>query len=77
MTLHEATPDVLEKIKKSEVFVLSSNNEGFPNSLAEAMSMGIACISTNRRIGGPKDMIENNKNGLLIDVNNLRDLKVA
>jgi len=77
IVLHEATPDVLEKIKESEIFVLSSNNEGFPNSLAEAMAMGIPCISTNCRIGGPKEMIVNNKNGLLIDVNDLEGLENA
>lgn len=73
--IFESVPNVLDKIKDSEIFVLTSNNEGFPNSLAEAMAMGIACISTDCRIGGPKDMIENNQNGLLINVNDINNLE--
>ncbi|EGI2115005.1 glycosyltransferase family 4 protein [Listeria monocytogenes] len=75
--LKEAIPNILNVIKDSEVFVLSSNNEGFPNSLAEAMAMGIPSISTNCRIGGPREMIDNYKNGFLVETNNSKELEVA
>ena len=57
----------------AKIFILSSNFEGMPNTLLEAMSVGIPCISTNCETG-PKDIIINNKNGFLIPVNNVEEL---
>lgn len=72
-----ATTNVLDKIKKASVFVLCSKNEGFPNSLAEALAIGVPSISTNCRIGGPAEMIKNNKNGLLVPVDDQEKLTKA
>ncbi len=58
--------DVPDTIAGSEVFVLTSRQEGYPNALIEAMSLGLVCISTDCPCGGPKDLIENGENGLLI-----------
>lgn len=58
--------DVLEDIKHACCFVLSSNYEGMPNALAEAMCLGLPVIST--KVSGASDLIRNNENGLLIDV---------
>lgn len=60
--------DLHNKMLNSELFVLSSDFEGMPNALMEAMAMGITCISTDCPCGGPKDLIKNGENGCLIPV---------
>ena len=66
--------DVLNKIKDSAAFVLSSDYEGMPNALIEAMCMGMPVISTDCPSGGPKELITDGINGILIPVNDLKKL---
>nr|MCR5405084.1 glycosyltransferase [Butyrivibrio sp.] len=60
--------DVAQHIEKARIFVLASDHEGMPNSLIEAMSLGLACISTDCPCGGPRDLIRDGENGLLVPV---------
>ena len=57
--------NVLEKIRDAGIFVLSSNYEGMPNALIEAMALGIPSISTDCPCGGPKTLVQPYINGLL------------
>lgn len=60
------TDNVLEFLRTSTLFALTSLYEGYPNVLIEAMSVGTTCISLNCPMG-PAEIIVNNKNGVLIN----------
>ena len=60
--------DVADRIEKARIFLLTSFTEGMPNTLLEAMSLGLACISTDCPCGGPKDVIQDGVNGCLVGV---------
>ena len=60
--------DVLNKINSAAGFILSSDYEGMPNALIEAMCMGMPVISTDCPSGGPRELIENQETGILIPV---------
>lgn len=65
--------NVMEKVSEADIFVMSSRYEGFPNALLEAMAIGMPCISTNC-VAGPSDIIINNYNGILVEVDNIKQL---
>lgn len=69
--------DVLNEINSAKMFVMSSDYEGMPNALIEAMCMGMPVIATDCPSGGPRELIRNGENGLLIDVNNVEDMEKA
>lgn len=69
-----STKKITDYYKKSKIFVLSSNFEGFPNVLIEAMYANLACISTDCPTG-PSELIDSGVNGILIPVNSQNTLE--
>lgn len=63
-----ASSNVADDIKDAKLFVLPSDTEGMPNTLIEAMLLGLPVISTDCPCGGPRALIKDGENGLLIPV---------
>lgn len=59
--------DMKKAYDEHDAFLMTSDFEGMPNSLAEAMACGLVCMSTSCRTG-PRDMIRDQDNGFLVDV---------
>lgn len=69
--------EIKKIMRKASLFVLSSDFEGMPNALMEAMALGIPCISTDCDGGGAKSLIENGVNGLLVPKQNEKSMSEA
>ena len=63
-----------EKLAEAKIFVLSSDYEGMPNALMEAMAVGVPVISTDCPCGGPKILVRNGIDGLLVPCDNVEYL---
>lgn len=60
------TNHVIDELRKSKIFCLSSDYEGMSNSMIEAMCVGLPIIST--KVSGTDELIKDGVNGFLIDV---------
>lgn len=60
-------------LKAFDIFILSSKKEGFPYVILEAMLAEIPIVATN--VGGISEMIDNGKNGFLIESNTDKKLE--
>jgi glycosyltransferase involved in cell wall biosynthesis len=73
VTLAGPAKDLGAEMAKASIFVLSSRWEGLPLALLEAMSVGMAVVSFNCPTG-PADVIEDHRNGLLIQPRTIANL---
>ena len=69
--------DILKEINSASVFVLSSDYEGLPNALIEAMAVGLPCISTDCSPGGARELIKDKENGLLVPCGDIKSMANA
>lgn len=68
--LHEAVKDLSPKFVESSIFAFSSRYEGFGMVITEAMACGLPPVAFACPCG-PKDIIDNDKNGILVEPENI------
>ncbi|MBI5075473.1 MAG: glycosyltransferase family 4 protein [Nitrospirae bacterium] len=56
--------NILDYLHATDIFLFTSDIEGMPNSLLEAMACRLPVIAT--RIGGTVDVLEDNENGIIV-----------
>ena len=66
--------NIVAELNDAACFVLSSDFEGFPNVLIEAMATGIPVISTDFPSGIARELITDGDNGFLIETGNKNQL---
>jgi len=67
--------DVPALLRESDIFVLPSRSEAFPNGLIEAMAAGLPVVAT--AVGGIVELVRHGENGLLVRPGDSRDLANA
>ena len=65
-----SSANVHSQIVHSKIFLMTSNYEGIPNALMEAMAMGFPVVAHDCPSGGVKMLINHGINGLLIQDQN-------
>ncbi len=67
--------ELLIELNKSDLFILNTSFESFSFQTVEAMHLGVPVITTN--IGNLKEIVEEGKEGILIEPNNEEQLLSA
>lgn len=62
------TENVIEELRKSKIFCLSSDYEGMSNAMIEAICVGLPVIST--KVSGTNELIKDKETGCLVDLDN-------
>jgi glycosyltransferase involved in cell wall biosynthesis len=75
-TLAGPTDDVPGEMAQASIYALSSRFEGFPLVLLEAMSKGMAVVAFDCPTG-PKDIVDDHRNGLLVPAKDVEGLTAA
>jgi glycosyltransferase involved in cell wall biosynthesis len=73
--LHGFKKDLKKEMASLDVFVLCSLHEGLPMALLEAMALGSLVVCT--AVGGMKEIIDNEHNGILVPSQNASELARA
>lgn len=65
--------DIIEKSKKWKYLLFPTDTEGMPNGLLEMMGRGIPALASP--VGGIKDIVEDHKNGIVLEKISIDSIK--
>ncbi|OQA39091.1 MAG: N-acetylgalactosamine-N,N'-diacetylbacillosaminyl-diphospho-undecaprenol 4-alpha-N-acetylgalactosaminyltransferase [Parcubacteria group bacterium ADurb.Bin316] len=67
--------ELMQYMSACDYFVLNTGYEGLPHLIIEAMQLGLPVIATT--VGGNLEVVNDNKNGILVEYNNKEQLTRA
>ncbi len=67
-----SSEDVINQLRRADMFILASRTEGLPRALIEAMSQGLPCVGT--RVGGIPELLDE---CVLVEKDSVRQLSDA
>ncbi len=67
--------EMINYFKSADLFILNTNYEGLSHTILEVMTAGTPVLTTN--VGGNPEVIEDSKDGLLVEFNNEQELLVG
>lgn len=73
---HPRDHQIMNEYENASVYVMLSRNECFPMVLLEAQSAGLPCIAFDCETG-PRHIIKQDKNGILVENDNLNAMAAA
>jgi len=65
-----------EEVREAKFTILTSHYEGFPLSIIESLALGTPVVAVDCN-SGPREIIQNEFNGLLVENHNTKDLAEA
>lgn len=60
------TEHVVEELRRSKIFCMSSDYEGMSNAMIEAICVGLPIIST--KVSGTEELIRDGENGFIVEI---------
>lgn len=72
VSLPGKTKDIYQVLSSSDIYLMTSLQEGFPNSLCEAMAVGLPVVALKCH-DGLTEIVENDINGILVEMNSVDD----
>ena len=69
------TEHVIEELRKSKIFCMSSDYEGMSNSMIEAICVGLPIVTTD--VSGVKELVEDGVNGFVVPCGDVDKLSTS
>ncbi|MGN0070093.1 MAG: glycosyltransferase family 4 protein [Prevotella sp.] len=69
------TSQIVDELRRSSIFFMSSDYEGMSNSMVEAVCVGLPVVST--KVSGTDELVDEGKNGYVVEMGDVNGLANA